>query len=73
MTTIVSKVFNEDLDEVENFLLNRNVTPIYTSTFQVPTEANDGSYYVNYTNLTWPLYGILEFGYYYNPIRKHML
>ncbi len=32
----VNKVFNEDFDEVENFLLNRNNTPIYTSYFSVP-------------------------------------
>ena len=54
----VNRVFNEDMDEVENFLLNRQLTPIYTSTFQVPTESDDGTYFVNYVNLTWPLYGL---------------
>jgi len=53
----VNKVFNENLDEVENFLLNRNVSPKYTATFKVPKEAEDGSYYIQNTNISWPLYG----------------
>ena len=53
----VTKIFNEDLDEVENFLLNRNVTPIYTATFQVPRESEDGTYYTANQPITWPLYG----------------
>jgi hypothetical protein len=55
--TQVNKVFNEDLDEVENFLLNRNITPKYTSTYQVPREAEDGTYYIQNQQLTWTLYG----------------
>jgi hypothetical protein len=53
----VNKVFNEDLDEVERFLLNRDITPIYTATFKVPKESDDGSYYTFNQNITWPLYG----------------
>jgi len=53
----VNKVLNEGLDEVQRYLLNRNVVPIYTSTFQVPKEAEDGTYYISNQNLTWPLYG----------------
>ena len=53
----VNKVFNEEFDQVENFLLNRNVSPIYTSTFQVPREAEDGTYYIDNTPITWPKYG----------------
>lgn len=56
--SVVNEVFNQNLDEVENFLLNRLVTPIYTSTFQVPTESDDGTYYINNVNLTWPLNGL---------------
>jgi len=51
----VNKTFNEEFDEVENFLLNRLVTPIYTSTFQVPEQNEDGTYYIFNTKLTWPL------------------
>lgn len=53
----VNRVFNEDLDEVEQFLLNRDVAPIYTSTFKIPREAEDGTYYIQNQTLTWPLYG----------------
>ena len=47
----VNKVFNENLDEVENFLLNRNVSPKYTATFKIPKEAEDGSYFIQNTNI----------------------
>jgi hypothetical protein len=53
----VNRVFNEDLDEVQRFLLNRNVVPIYTATFQVPNESDDGSFYIQNKLVTWPLYG----------------
>jgi hypothetical protein len=53
----VNRVFNEDLDEVEQFLLNRDIAPIYTSTFKIPREAEDGTYYIQNQTLTWPLYG----------------
>jgi hypothetical protein len=55
--TQVNKVFNEDFGEVENFLLNRNATPIYTSTYQIPREAEDGTFYIEKNQLTWTLYG----------------
>jgi hypothetical protein len=55
--SVVSKTFNEDLDEIENFLLNRNVSPIYTSSFKVPVEAEDGTFYIENRFLSWPLYG----------------
>ena len=54
---IVAKAFSEDLDDVENFLLNRNVTPLYTSTFKVPAEAEDGTFFTQNRQLTFPLYG----------------
>jgi len=44
----VNKVFNETLDEVENFLLNRNVTPKYTTTFKIPSITDDGQYYISH-------------------------
>jgi hypothetical protein len=53
----VNKVFNEKFDEVQNFLLNRNVSPVYTSTFKIPKESEDGTYYVYSQNVTFPLYG----------------
>ena len=53
----VNKVFNENLDQVENFLLNRNVKPKYTANFSVPTENEDGTFSIGNVLLTWPLYG----------------
>ncbi len=54
----VSKVFNEDFDEVEKFLLSRNTSPIYTAKFQVPQEKNDGTYQLTTQNVTWPKDGV---------------
>ena len=51
----VNKIFNEDLDEVEKFLLNRNYSPKYTAIFNVPKMSDDGTYYVEKVNITWPL------------------
>lgn len=53
---IVTKTFNEELGTVEKFLLNRNISPIYTSFFKVPIEAEDGSFYIQNRKLTFPLY-----------------
>jgi len=54
---VVNQIFNENFDEVERFLLNRNVTPVYTSSFQVPKEAEDGTYYITTETATWPKKG----------------
>ena len=35
--------FNDYFDEVENFLLNRLITPVYTSNFTYPIENDDGT------------------------------
>ena len=54
----VSRVFNENFDEIEKFLLNRYSSPIYTSYFSVPIENDDGSYSIDQAKLTWPLNGM---------------
>ena len=53
----VSKTFNETLDEVEQFLLNRSSVPQYTSTFTKVSEAEDGTYYLTNQNITFPKNG----------------
>lgn len=53
----VNVVFKEILDEVEQFLLNRNVSPIYTASFKVPKQSENGSFYNENQILTWPLNG----------------
>lgn len=55
--TEVNKVYSENFDEVEKYLLNRATSPIYTSTFKTPKEADDGTFYIYSKKLTWPLYG----------------
>jgi hypothetical protein len=54
----VNKTFNESMDEVEKFLLNRSITPIYTSTFTVPRENEDGTVYLTTQTITFPKNGL---------------
>jgi hypothetical protein len=51
---IVDKVFAENFDEVEKFLLNRLIQPEYTAIFQIPAQTNSGEFYTNYQEVTWP-------------------
>jgi hypothetical protein len=52
------KSFSEDFDEVEKFLLNRLALPIYTATFNVPVENNNGVITNSSRSVTWPLDGL---------------
>jgi hypothetical protein len=51
----LNKVFNEDFDPVEKFLLNRQITPIFTAVFKTPKENEDGTYYITNETVTFPL------------------
>jgi hypothetical protein len=53
----VNQVFNLELDEVDEILLNRFSSPLYTSTFQLPTESQNGNVFIRNQTLTWPLDG----------------
>jgi hypothetical protein len=53
----VNKVFNEDFDEVENFLLNRNITPKYTAYFNTPIENENGGYTLTVKTARFPING----------------
>jgi len=55
---IVDKIFAEDFDEIQKFLLNRLVRPEYTAVFQVPQQNEDGQFYTNYQQVTWPKEGL---------------
>lgn len=57
-TFYTEKSFTEPFDEVEEFLLNRLVTPKYTAQFKVPKETDDGQKYIDNVTITWPLSGI---------------
>lgn len=50
--------FNEYFDEVENFLLNRKNTPIYTAKFQVIKENDNGNLYNTTESVTFPKEGL---------------
>jgi hypothetical protein len=54
----VNSVFQQNLDPVENFLLNRNVVPIYTASFRTPKEMDNGNYVFTTQNVTFPLSGL---------------
>ena len=51
---IVDKVFQENFDEVEQFLMNRLIRPEYTANFQVPQQTQDGQFYTAYAQATFP-------------------
>lgn len=53
----VNQVFNLELDEVDELLLNRYSYPIYTSSFKILTETSDGNEINVNRTLTWPLDG----------------
>ena len=51
---ITDKVFLENFDEIEKFLLNRQIQPPYTANFQVPRQNDAGQFYTAYDTVTWP-------------------
>jgi hypothetical protein len=55
--TIVNEVFNLELEEIEEILLNRLVTPIYTYVATVPSISDSGLFYDSTKKLTFPLDG----------------
>jgi hypothetical protein len=57
-TYYTEKSFTEDFDEVEKFLLNRLANPIYTATFSVPVENDNGILSVSSKSVTWPKDGL---------------
>tara|TARA_R110002020_G_scaffold124120_3_gene280997 strand:+ start:1879 stop:10857 length:8979 start_codon:yes stop_codon:yes gene_type:complete len=53
--TLQTEEIFKKLDDVEQYLLNRTSTPIYTSSFKVLRETNSGKLVSSTKNLTWPL------------------
>jgi hypothetical protein len=49
------KEFQDNFDEIEDFLLNRLVSPKYTAKFKVIRESDDGKLYAANEEVTWPL------------------
>jgi hypothetical protein len=54
---VVDRIFAEDFDEVQKFLLNRLIRPEYTAVFQAPQQNEAGQFYTNYQQVTWPKEG----------------
>jgi len=55
---VADKVFTENFDEVEKFLLNRLIRPEYTAYFQVPQQDLNGQFYTAEITVTWPKDGL---------------
>ena len=55
---LVNEIFNLELDEVDELLLNRYSYPIYSASFKVLAEATDGSEFYKLQKITWPLDGL---------------
>ena len=53
--TVKSEEFFNDLKDIEAFLLNRECHPIYTATFKLVRETNEGASFYVKTDKTWPL------------------
>jgi len=51
---VADRVFAEDFDEVEKFMLNRLIQPEFTAVFQVPQQTENGEFYTDYQQVTWP-------------------
>jgi len=51
------KVFKDAFDEVEDFLLNRMVSPKYTASFEIIRESDNGTFYKTNDSATWTLDG----------------
>jgi hypothetical protein len=54
----VNQIFNLELDEVEELLLDRFSYPKYTAKFKILTESNDGTEFFRTQTVTWPLNGL---------------
>jgi len=55
---VADKIFAEDFDEVQKFLLNRLIRPEYTAIFQVPQQNESGQFFTDYQQVTWPKEGV---------------
>ena len=51
------KIFKDAFDEVEEFFLNRMITPKYTAKFEILRESDNGTFYKENKNITWPVIG----------------
>ena len=52
-TQKTAEIFQDDFDEVEDFILNRNSQPKYTATFQYPYYDSNGDFTLKIESVTW--------------------
>jgi len=57
-TQKTAEIFQDDFDEVEDFILNRNSQPKYTATFEYPYYDSDGIFTLKVQSVTWVLDGL---------------
>jgi len=55
---VTEKIFQDDFDEVEDYLLNRYSFPLYTSKFSYPDYDSNGNYIIINNTLSWSLDGL---------------
>jgi len=55
---LTEKIFQDAFDVVEDYILNRNGYPKYTSSYKYPDYDSNGNYIMNNKVLTWKLDGI---------------
>lgn len=55
---VTEKVFSDNFDEVEDFILNRMVSPKYTANFSYPDYNDNGDLVVKTKKITWGLDGL---------------
>jgi hypothetical protein len=66
------QVFTDDFDEIEDFLLNRKTTPLYTCNFDYPDYDSNGNYIMYNKILTWKLNGYWNLDIYSNEFDKYL-
>jgi hypothetical protein len=73
--SVIENLFFSQLDEFENILLNRLITPKYTSTFEAPLNTDSGTILLSRQSFTWPTtdgfnidVDTIEYGNYINDI-----
>lgn len=47
--------FNQFFDNVEKYLLNRNNSTLYSTTFKIPKQSDNGQIYIDNVEITWPI------------------
>lgn len=55
---ITEKVFNEDFDDVEDYILNRSSNPMYSTNFTYPDYDSNGNFILYTKQVIWTLDGL---------------